>query len=570
VAGENIEKNKMADLSDYKIYKNNDFEILTDEGFKDFKGLIVGKNNKKLKLYFSNGEILNCTPKHKIMISSKKWKYAKNSKIGDVFWNNISLIKKEEYENNDPVYEFLEVVDNHKYISNNILSHQCLIIDEMAHIQNDLMEELWKSVIPTITSSKKSQIVGISTPNGADKENKFYQLYLEAQKPDSGWKLEKVHWSENDDRNEEWKKSEIASLGSLHTFQQEHENMFHALGKSVISAEHLEELKKLCKEPILATDEGSYKIYRQPKPTSHYIIGVDVGEGIGRTNTVAQILDVSDLTNIEQVAIFASNTITPYHFGTRLIGIANDWGRPPILIENNNYGQQVLDVVARTHNYESVVTYKFEGMSQHYNNENRLGIYNHTNTRYRSMTNFRYWVDSLKAVKIFDLDTLIEIAEFVQLPNYTFSKKNESDRDDRVWSLVWALFILEPTLAQKYFNVKQTDDQGRPLFMTPFIDNSDLIKKSPIIFGTVNTTKKEISYNAPLAYLPEGKIKEDPAVISEGLGFQSELLKWEPNITKNRYEYEYKSHSPEIIWRSNDKKEQELKNEDGYNPLVFF
>jgi hypothetical protein len=449
-------------------------------------------------------------------------------------------------------------------------SINCLIIDEMAHIQNDLMEELWKSVIPTITSSKKSQIVGISTPNGADKENKFYQLYLEAQKPDSGWKLEKVHWSENDDRNEEWKKSEIASLGSLHTFQQEHENMFHALGKSVISAEHLEELKKLCKEPILATDEGSYKIYRQPKPTSHYIIGVDVGEGIGRTNTVAQVLDVSDLTNIEQVAIFASNTITPYHFGTRLIGIANDWGRPPILIENNNYGQQVLDVVARTHNYESVVTYKFEGMSQHYNNENRLGIYNHTNTRYRSMTNFRYWVDSLKAVKIFDLDTLIEIAEFVQLPNYTFSKKNESDRDDRVWSLVWALFILEPTLAQKYFNVKQTDDQGRPLFMTPFIDNSDLIKKSPIIFGTVNTTKKEISYNAPLAYLPEGKIKEDPAIISEGLGFQSELLKWEPNITKHRYEYEYKSHSPEIIWRSNDKKEQELKNEDGYNPLVFF
>ena len=570
MAGENIEKNKMADLSDYKIYKNNDFEILTDEGFKDFKGLIVGKNNKKLKLYFSNGEILNCTPKHKIMISSKKWKYAKNSKIGDVFWNNISLIKKEEYENNDPVYEFLEVVDNHKYISNNILSHQCLIVDEMAHIQNDLMEELWKSVIPTITSSKKSQIVGISTPNGADKENKFYQLYLEAQKPDSGWKLEKVHWSENEERDDEWKRNEIKSLGSLQTFQQEHENVFHAPGKSVISAELLEELKKQCKEPILATDEGSYKIYKQPNPTSHYIIGVDVGEGIGRTNTVAQILDVSDLTNIEQVAIFASNTITPYHFGTRLIGIANDWGRPPILIENNNYGQQVLDVVARTHNYESVVTYKFEGMSQHYNNENRLGIYNHTNTRYRSMTNFRYWVDSLKAVKIFDLDTLIEIAEFVQLPNYTFSKKNETDRDDRVWSLVWALFILEPSLAQKYFNVRETDDQGRPLRMNPFIDNSDLIKKSSILSGTVNIIKKEVNFSIPLVYLPEGTVAENPAEIKEGLDFQSELLKWNPNISKNKYDYEYKQYGPELLWKSNSKKEEELKSEEGYNPLVFF
>jgi hypothetical protein len=360
------------------------------------------------------------------------------------------------------------------------------------------------------------------------------------------------------------------ALCSTDAFDQEYGNSFRSAGENALDKDQMEEFEKTAPDPVLISEDGCYTIFRERKDRHFYTIGVDVGEGIQRANSTIQVLDITDLTNIEQVAIFASNTITPYHFGTRLIGIANDWGRPPILIENNNYGQQVLDVVARTHNYESVVTYKFEGMSQHYNNENRLGIYNHTNTRYRSMTNFRYWVDSLKAVKIFDLDTLIEIAEFVQLPNYTFSKKNESDRDDRVWSLVWALFILEPTLAQKYFNVKQTDDQGRPLFMTPFIDNSDLIKKSPIIFGTVNTTKKEISYNAPLAYLPEGKIKEDPAVISEGLGFQSELLKWEPNITKNRYEYEYKSHSPEIIWRSNDKKEQELKNEDGYNPLVFF
>jgi hypothetical protein len=448
-------------------------------------------------------------------------------------------------------------------------SINCLIIDEMAHIQNELMEELWKSVIPTITSSKKSQIVAISTPNGADKENKFYQLYLESQKNNSGWTMEKVHWSENEERDEEWKKNEIASLGSLYTFQQEHENIFHPPGKSVISAELLEELKSQCEEPILVADDGAYKIYRPPKVGSYYIIGVDVGEGIGRTNTVAQILDVSDLTKIEQVAVFASNSITPYHFGTRLIGIANDWGRPPILIENNNYGQQVLDVVGRTHNYESLVTYKAEGMSQHYNNENRLGIYNHTNTRYRSMSNFRYWVDSLKSVKIYDLSTLVEIAEFVQLPNYTFSKKNEKDKDDRVWALVWALFILEPTLAQKYFNVQETDDQGRPVKMIPYLDNTDLIKKSLILSGAVNVVKKENNYTAPLTFLPEGPIQSDPNIEKEGLDFKDHLTKWIPS-TKKSYEHEYKQYSPTVFWKSDDQKKEDTKKEEGYNPMIFF
>lgn len=446
-------------------------------------------------------------------------------------------------------------------------SVNCLIVDEMAHIPNDLMDELWKSVIPTITSSKNGQIVGISTPNGADKNNKFYELYLEAQKPDSGWCLEKINWTENEERDEEWKKNEIASLGSLYTFQQEHENVFHPPGKSVISAEVLEELKKQCKEPLLATDNGNYKIYEYPNPSSYYAVGVDVGEGIGRTNTVAQILDISDLTNIKQVAVYAVNDMTPYHFGTRLMGIVNDWGRPPLLIESNNYGQQVLDVVGRTHNYESLVTYKTEGMSQHYNNDNRLGINNHTNTRYRSISNFRYWLDSLKAVKINDFDTLREITEFIQLPNYTFSKKNETDRDDRVWSLVWSLFILEPLVAQKYFNIKETDDQGRPMLMTPFMDNSDLIKKSPIFSGEVHKFKKEITYNAPLAYVPEGKTSNDPSLADEELKLANWLLNWSP---KKNMADGYKQITPETIWKSNDVKKKEEPRTDDYYPIAFF
>jgi hypothetical protein len=440
-----------------------------------------------------------------------------------------------------------------------------LIIDECAHIPNDLMKELWKSVIPTISANRNGEIITISTPNGADKDNKFYEIYMDSKKEGSVWKLESVFWWDIPGRDEAWKINEIATMGSLHDFQQEYENVFHPPGKSVIDPELLEKLKAQCHDPILVTDDGAYKIYTMPKPTSFYVVGVDVGEGIGRTNTTAQILDVSDLRNIEQVAVYANNKISPYLFGTRLMGIMNDWGRPPVLIENNNYGQQVLDVLHNTHNYESIVSYRFEGMSKHYDNENRLGIHSHTNTRYKGLTNFRYWVDAIKAVKFHDLDTLIEIAEFVQLPNYTFSKKREEDRDDRVFGLVWGLFVLEPTLAKTYFNITETDDQGRPFNLVPFTDNSDLIKKSPIFTGTVHVYKKEEGTRVPLMFIPQGKEK-DPTMDDEAKMLGNWLHRWEPKGVLSGY----KQYNPEVIWKSDAVKEKKEIEDDSYRPIVLF
>jgi hypothetical protein len=356
-----------------------------------------------------------------------------------------------------------------------------LIIDEMAHCPDDLMKELWKSALPIISSMKKSQVVVISTPNGVG--NKFHELYEESRTENSEWNLEVVNWWDVPGRDETWKEKEIRRMGSKEDFDQEYACVFHEPGKTVVDSEYLKELFLNCIDPILVNDDGAYRVYKMPNPQSFYVVGVDVGEGIGRSNTVAQILDVSNLQNIEQVAVFASNSINPYHFGTRLLGILNDWGRPPILIENNNNGLEVLNVLARTHNYENIVTYSFEGMSKHYNNESRLGIHNHTNTKYKGITNFRYWVDSLKAVKFYDKESVLEIGNFIRLPNFTFTKKSEKELDDRVFGLIWALFILDPSLVGKYFIINELDEQGRPTKILPFSDNTDLIKGSPLLIG---------------------------------------------------------------------------------------
>lgn len=374
-----------------------------------------------------------------------------------------------------------------------------LIIDEMAHCPDDLMKELWKSALPIISSMKKSQVVVISTPNGVG--NKFHELYLESQKENSEWNLEVVNWWDVPGRDEEWKEKEIRRMGSREDFDQEYACVFHEPGKTVVDSDYLKELLLNCIDPVLVNDDGSYRIYKLPNPSSFYVIGVDVGEGIGRSNTVAQILDVSNLQSIEQVAVYATNGMSPYHFGTKLLSVLNDWGRPPILIENNNNGQQVLDVLCQTHNYENVVSYHFEGFSKHYNNTHRFGIHNHTNTKYKGITNFRYWVDSLKAVKFHDKDSVLEIGNFIRLPNFTFTKKNEKDLDDRVFAMIWALFILDPNLVSRYFIVKELDEQGRPMSLLPFSDNTDLLKASPLLIGGKSTINKKTVGAVPYTHI---------------------------------------------------------------------
>jgi hypothetical protein len=427
-----------------------------------------------------------------------------------------------------------------------------LIIDEMAHCPNDLMRELWKSAIPIISSMKKSQIVVISTPNGT--ENKFYELYKDSQKENSEWNLEIVNWWDVPGRDEEWKTKTLALMGSQDDFDQEYANKFHEPGKSVIDPEYLEQLKKSCIEPVLVLDDGAYRIFKLPNPDSFYVIGVDVGEGIGRSNTVAQILDVSNLQDIQQVAIFSSNNINPFHFGTRLMGVLQDWGRPPILVENNNNGQQILDVLCQTHNYENVVSYYNDGFSKHYNNTHRYGIHNHTNTKYKGITNFRYWTNSLKAVKINDIDTLLEIDTFIRLPNYTYSKKSDSDLDDRVFALIWGLFILDPYLVSKYFTIQDVDDQGRPMKIYPLSDNKELIKASSLLIGQASKLTSKPSINTPYSHVGGNTLET---------GFDMHFEERE-----NLYKWLIQQENKPEVSENNENSDKSYK--DNYHPVVLF
>lgn len=338
-------------------------------------------------------------------------------------------------------------------------SVNCVILDELAFIDNHLVEEFWKSVYPIISSSKKSKIFIASTPNGTG--NLFHEIYVGAQDGKNGWKSERVDWWEIPGRDEAWKELTIRSIGSKEAFDQEYGNVFFQSGESSINDSVFDRLKVDCFDPKFVYDEGRYLLWSEPKQDSIYVAGVDVSEGVGEAASVVQIFDITDLKNIEQVAMYYDKHTSPYNFTSKLHEVLKHWGSPLALIERNNCGAQVVDQLKFTLGYENIVSYGTKAGTSEFK---KVGISAHTNTKYKGVMNMRYWINELNAVRIRDLKTLQELRDFVRYTNGTWAAKPGADlHDDRVMSLIWALVILENELAEKYFEILELDSNKKPL-----------------------------------------------------------------------------------------------------------
>jgi len=332
-----------------------------------------------------------------------------------------------------------------------------LILDEMAFIDNHLVEAFWKSVYPIISSSKKSKIFIASTPNGTG--NLFHDLYSNGVKGKNGWTPVRVDWWEVPGRDEKWKTDTIQSLGSSQIFDQEFGCQFIETGESVLDEELVRRTSLTLQEPKHLFDEGSYKVWSLPDESRTYTIGVDISEGVGDAATVVQILDITDLTDIEQVAVYCNDRISPYNFTTKLLEILQQWGNPPALIERNNCGAQVVDTLKNVYGYENIVNYSPSKSVQ----ADRPGVIAHTNTKYKGVMNMKYWLSEVYAVTIHDTQTLEELKTFVRYPNGTWKAiKGTNVQDDRVMSLIWALMILEVGITEQYFEIEQFDKNQKP------------------------------------------------------------------------------------------------------------
>ena len=337
-------------------------------------------------------------------------------------------------------------------------SINCLLIDEAAHIDRFKEEEFFNSVMPVISSSKEAKIFMLSTANGT--ANHFYKIYSGAERNENGWKNESIVWTEVPGRDERWKQKAIADLGSIEAFEQEYNNRFIETGETAVDKDIIANFRMIAHEPqILSTNE--YKVWEKPDPKGIYIIGADISDGVGGAASCIQGLNVTDLTDIKQAFTYWNKFLDTAHFAKEAFEISKQWGKPPMAVERNAMGGEVINILTgRPFNYERIVSYSSDKAVDY----EKGGIYSSTNVKYEGVSNFRYWLNSLKVVSIYDIATIQELETFVKYPNGTWHKQpGEGLLDDRVMALIWALFILHTPICEGMFEILQYDERGKPL-----------------------------------------------------------------------------------------------------------
>jgi hypothetical protein len=194
------------------------FEVMTDSGYCDFKGIAYGKSANEL--YDVDGELF--TEDHTFVI---------NGTLNNAKYIGTKTDKK------DIVYELLHVNNlEHTYLSygsdeNSLCTKNnknCLVLDEFAFLDkganSSLADEFIKSVFPTISSAKdkkNSKIIVISTPNGM---NAFYRIWSKALVGKNDFIPYKIDWRKvpRSVSPEDFKDNQVNIIGEL-AFKQEYE-----------------------------------------------------------------------------------------------------------------------------------------------------------------------------------------------------------------------------------------------------------------------------------------------------------------------------------------------------------
>ena len=82
-------------------------------------------------------------------------------------------------------------------------SFNMIFLDEFAYVPENVADEFFSSVYPTISSGKETKVLIISTPKGL---NMYYKLWRDAEEGNNSYVPIEVHWSEVPGRDDKWKK----------------------------------------------------------------------------------------------------------------------------------------------------------------------------------------------------------------------------------------------------------------------------------------------------------------------------------------------------------------------------
>lgn len=287
-------------------------------------------------------------------------------------------------------------------------SQNLIYLDEFAFVPSNMQEEFFASVYPTISSGKTTKVLITSTPNGL---NMFYKLWVDSENGNNNYKRVDVHWSDVPGRDEEWKLETIKNT-SEDQFRQEFECEFLGSTNTLLSPNTLKRL--VFKNPMKKSPEG-LKVYSDPIKDRLYSLVVDTSRGKGLDYSAFIVVDVTEVP-YRTVATFRNNNIASMIYPTVVLQTARFYNQALTLIETNDVGQQVADILYHDLEYENVVFCETTGktgqsISSGHSPSKHIGVRTTKQVKRIGCSNIKTLIEDNKLI-VEDYDTIQEFSRF--------------------------------------------------------------------------------------------------------------------------------------------------------------
>ena len=352
-------------------------------------------------------------------------------------------------------------------------SYNVIFLDEFAFIPNHIADDFFASVYPTISSGQSTKVIIVSTPRGM---NHFYRMWHDSERGKNEYVPTDVHWSEVPGRDAAWKEQTIANT-SEQQFKVEFECEF--LG-SVDTLINPSKLKNLVYEDPLKRNKG-LDIYKDPEGDNNYMITVDVARGIGNDYSAFVVVDITSFP-YKVVAKYKNNEIKPMLFPNIIQSIAKAYNNAWILVEINDIGDQVANILHFDLEYDNILMCSQRGRNGQLvgtgfsGKKSYLGVRMTAAVKKLGCSNLRTLIEDDKLLMT-DYDIISEMTTFIQ-KNNTFQAE-EGCNDD----LMMCLVIFAWLVAQPYFKEMTNDDIRKRIYE----EQEDQIEADMAPFGFIST-----------------------------------------------------------------------------------
>ena len=283
-----------------------------------------------------------------------------------------------------------------------------LYIDEAAIIPNTVAEQFFASVYPTISAGQTTKILLTSTPLGY---NHFWKFWNEAEKGVNGFAPMFIPYTEIPGRDDDWAEEQLKLLGEL-KFNQEVMCNFLGSSNTLISSKTLGNMSSI--DPIFTND--GLDIFEEPMPDRTYTMTVDTARGIGGDYSAFVVTDVTTVP-YKMVAKYRNNKIAPLLFPNIINKVAKDYNSAHVLIEVNDIGQQVADILHSELEYDNILTTARDANKQYlspgFGRTTQFGVKMSKQVKRQGCFTFKSLLEEGK-LHIFDADTISELSTFIE------------------------------------------------------------------------------------------------------------------------------------------------------------